>query len=97
MENMSEQRLANIEAKQERLLTLLEGLSKDLADQSETAEKWRARIERTMYGDGNGYLGMVVRLDRLEQALERGKWLTRAIAGAVVTLLVGAAWSLLTG
>lgn len=53
-----------------------------------------SKLDQTMHGDA-AKPGLVVRLDRLEQAHERTRWLTRAIVGAVVTLAVGALWTLL--
>jgi len=88
----TQERLSKIEVTQERILTLLESLSEELRSRAEEGEA----VERLLYGH-NGAPGLVIRLDRLEQAQERGRWVTRAVVGAVVTLLVGGVWSALAG
>ena len=83
---MTEQRLAHIEAQQERVLTLLEALGEKMEHRIRESDAWRKKIERTVYGDGNGVKGHNIRVDRLEQAGERQKWLVRTVMGAVVVL-----------
>ncbi len=90
-----QQRLANIEAQQARIIALIEALGDRLDEEKATAQQDRSRLYRVIFGDGNGNKGMVVRLDRLEGAHERARWTIRAIGGAVTSLLVGAAWQLL--
>lgn len=92
---MEEQRLARIEAQQERIVVLLQSLAERVEDRIDATDEWRGQIERRLHGGNGSGDGLVVRLDRVEQALERGRWLTRAIGGAVVTLVVGAAFALL--
>lgn len=85
-----EERLSRIEAQQERLIVVTEGI----ADRLKRTDDDQAKVENVLHGkDATG--GMIVRLDRLEQAQERTRWLTRAIVGAVVSLLVGGIWALL--
>jgi len=85
------QRLAAIEAQQARIVALLEGLSAEVHRQVEADEETRIVI----FGDGNGRKGLVVKLDRLEQSHQRGRWLFRAILGALIPLVVAAAWAAL--
>lgn len=93
---MSDERLRTIEQQQERILVLLEGLTAKMHDRIRASDEWRAKVDRALWGDGNGQKGHNVRLDRLEQAQERQKWFTRAVGGAVVTAAVAALWALLT-
>ena len=91
-----EERLRDIELKQAEILTLLKGMCNRMDERVKTSDEWRARVERTIYGY-NGTPGLLVKIDRLEQSHERGRWLMRAVLGAVVTLVAGAMWALLTG
>ncbi len=88
----NQERLAKIEATQERILTLLEGMAKRLEDKEEDDKETRRLLQGS-----NGSPGILVRLDRVEQSQERTRWVTRAILGAVVTLIVGGFYAILTG
>ena len=89
-----EQRLAHLEAQLERVLVMLQSLSEKMADRIDATDSWKEKYDKLLYGD-NGTKGLVVRLDRLEQAHERSKWLIRSVSAAVISLLVGAVWALL--
>lgn len=91
----TEERLSNIEQGQARVLTLLEGLSEKMETRIASSDVWRARTERTLYGDGNGHPGHTLRIDRLEQTGERQRWLSRTMLGAVVALAIRAVWDML--
>jgi hypothetical protein len=80
MSDLTEERLARIEV-------LLENLTNTVAGHQREALTHYLRLENTMYGDGNGQRGMVVRMDRLEQESERRVWRDRAIIVAVLSLL----------
>jgi hypothetical protein len=80
MSDPTEERLARIEV-------LLENLTSKVGVHQQEAAGHYQRLERTMYGDGNGYKGMVVRMDRLEQESERRVWRDRAVVAAVLGLL----------
>lgn len=83
-----EQRLARIE-------TLLEKLTEAVEErQKESDERWRD-IRRTVYGDGNGYRGLLVRIDRMEQAEKGRTWRERLMIVTIVGLLVEAFLKLL--
>jgi len=88
--NEMEERLARIE-------TLLETLTNRVMEHQTESTARSARLERTVFGDGNGYKGMVVRLDRLEQDLERRLWRERALTATVFGLLAKAAFDLFQG
>jgi len=77
---MTDERLARIEALLEHLAEKIEARSR------ESDERWHD-IKRTVYGDGNGYKGLLVRLDRLEQAASARQWRERALITAVIGLL----------
>lgn len=86
-----EERLSRMEAQQERVIAITEGIAERLKRFDAEHDKVRGML----HGDGsNG--GIVVRLDRLEQAQERSRWLTRAILGALVSILVAGSWAFLT-
>lgn len=88
----NEQRLANIEAQQARTIVLLENLSKKVDDSVSSSEVWKHRIECTLHGC-NGSAGLLVKLDRLEQAYDRNRWVVRALIGAVITIILGSLWT----
>lgn len=92
-----EERLRKIEVQQAEVLTLLRGLMDKLEQQTENNDAWRAKVDRILVGDGNGTKGHNVRLDRLEQAAERQKWMVRSILVPVALLVVEAIQGLLTG
>ena len=90
-----DERLRQIELREQRIVAVLDNLTQKLGDGFGVMEKSQNKLEQMILGDGGAAPGMAVRLDRLEQAQARSTWLFRAVAGAVVTLLVGAVWSLL--
>jgi hypothetical protein len=71
--DMTESRLRAIEVAQAEVLTLLRALSSKMDEQIKEGDDWRHKVERILYGDGNGYKGHNVRLDRLEQAHDRSR------------------------
>jgi len=73
-----------------------QGLGAQLQGMQECVHQIDAKMDASLHGV-NDQPGIVVRLDRLEQAHERARWLTRAIAGTVITLVVGALWALIKG
>lgn len=85
---MSEERLADIENKLTRCVTLLESLEKSQEERHRIDKEWRAKTDRLLYGK-NGAPGMTVRIDRLEQSHERTKWLVRVLVAGLVSLGVG--------
>lgn len=76
-----EERLARIE-------TLLETMTEKLDRQHAYALQRANRLDQTVYGDGNGNKGMVVRVDRLERDSSRRTWRERLIMATVIALLV---------
>lgn len=76
----TEERLARIEV-------LLENLTAKVGAHQQEALSHYHRLEKTMYGDGSGQQGMVVRVDRLEQESARRVWRERALVTAVLALL----------
>lgn len=81
MSDPTEERLARIEI-------LLQKLTEKVGEHQREALAHYLRLERTMYGDGSGTTGMVVRVDRLEQESGRRVWRDRAVISAVLALLV---------
>ncbi len=69
-------------------------VAKTLDEVKQAVTKLDDRFEAHLHGD-KAQPGLMTRLDRLEQNAERSRWVIRAVAGTVITLLVGAVWSLL--
>ena len=84
-------RLLDVERKIDRLCHMMETHVQRFDEHAESVGEWKSRLGNTLYGL-NGSPGLLVRLDRLEQSQERQRWFVRAVAGAVIVLLVGAAW-----
>lgn len=80
MTDSSDERLARIEI-------LLQNLTDRVGEHQRDAIAHYNRLERTMYGDGSGTTGMVVRVDRLEQESHRRVWRERAVIAAVLAML----------
>lgn len=72
----------------------LNNVAERLKELHTCVDRIEQRIEANMHGD-QARPGIVVRVDRLEQAHERSRWLFRLIIGAVITLSVGAVFALL--
>lgn len=101
---MDEQRLARIEADQARILAVLEHLSEKMESRISATDAWRSRIDRVVFGDGNGTNGHTIRLDRLEQAAaasqratDRQKKVLATVVGAVVVMALKAVWTAVQG
>jgi hypothetical protein len=92
---MSEQRLAALEVQVARAVTLLEALSSRVDERLDEQEDFRRSLRRTMFGNGDG-VGVLTRVDRLEQSAKRGKWVARTAVGACIAMVVSALWGLLT-
>ena len=73
MEQMNDVWMRKIEVQQIEILTLLQGLAKKMDERIKEADDWRDKVNRILHGDGNGYRGVNVRLDRLEQAHDRSR------------------------
>ncbi len=81
---MSDELLARIETK-------LDALTDKVATRIEQDDARHERHSRILYG-ANGKKdspGLLVRIDRLEQAQGRQNWVMRIVVGAFVTLVVG--------
>jgi len=86
---MSEQRLARIE-------TLLEHLAEKMEERTAQSDERWGTVHRTLFGDGNGYKGMMVRIDRMEQSEKNRVWRERALMTTVIGLLAKAVFGMLT-
>jgi len=95
MTDQTQTRLADIERTNERIIVLLEHLTEKVESRIETTDAWRERTDLILMGDGNGRKGHNVRIDRIEQTLERQKWLTRALMSGVALVLVKAVLDLI--
>ena len=90
-----EERIGALHTDQASVLATLKNIDEKLTSHARDQENLEARVERTLHGDGDKNIGMSVRIDRLEQAQEREKWAMRTIGAAVISLMVGAVWSIL--
>ena len=94
-----EQRLAAIDRQQARMLALLEALSEKVDNRIEDGDDWRKDVDRIIHGDGNGFRGVTLRLDRVERHQKEQKEAatarTKLVAIPLVALLVKALWELL--
>jgi hypothetical protein len=96
-DRMNDVWMRKIEVQQAEVLTLLRKLGEKVDARIEADDEWRQKTDRILYGDGNGYRGHNVRLDRLEQAQERSKWIVRSVLVPVVLLALKALQEILTG
>jgi Tfp pilus assembly protein PilN len=89
-----EQRLAEIERTQERVVVLLESLTQQVSGQQAAEREWRTRLDGLLNGDAANP-GLRLRLDRLEQDSARARWVLRTLGAAVLALVLKAGHSLL--
>lgn len=73
----------------QQLVRTVESLRVDVHSLSE-------KIEEQQHGR-DGKPGTLIKLDRLEQSMAQARTVVRLMGGAVVTLVVGAVWAVLTG
>lgn len=55
------------------------------------------RIEEILTGNGHPANGLVVRVDRLEQAEQRRGWWSKTALGAAITAAIGSLWAITKG
>ncbi len=85
---MTEPTIASIARSQDKTLVIVEQLVKTVNERIEHDDAWRERTDLIIFGDGNGRKGHNVRLDRLEVAAERQRWIVRLMGGAVTLALI---------
>ena len=85
-EQLTEERLRGLEIQNAEILAMLRQLNETLHGRIAADDKWRARVDRIIVGDGNGSVGHQVKIDRLEQSHERQKWMVRSLLVPVVLL-----------
>jgi len=93
---MNEERLANIERTMAETNVMVRGLIDKVDDRIEADDNRHDRLARTVYGN-NGSPGVLIKLDRLEQAHLRQTWVVKIIVGVIITGITGGVWALLTG
>ena len=96
---MSDEKLTAIDRKLDRLCITVEHHVEKVEKRHEADDARNQRVARVLYGE-NGKKdapGLLVRLDRLEQAQERSKWFTRTLGASALALAVAALWALLGG
>jgi hypothetical protein len=90
---VTEQRLSQIEARQAETLTLLRGLCDRVDEHADDARDRQEKLERLLHG-ANGAPGLIVRVDRLEQAAAKISGAVRRVGVAVLGAMAAAvgAW-----
>ena len=92
---MNDERLRKIEVQQAEVLALLRTLTTKMDEQIKEGDDWRHKVNRILHGDGNGYRGVNVRLDRLEQAHDRSRRFFWSLLVPVILLALKALSDLL--
>lgn len=67
-------------------------LTNSLVEQLSTRQE---KMSDLITGNGTPEKGMLIKIDRLEQTIERWKWYLRTMGAAIIGLLVTAAWGYL--
>lgn len=88
-----EARLRCIEQREERIITVLDHLTTKMDAQLSSFSTWSDKLDKMLVGT-NGSPGLMLRVDRLEQAHERTRWFIRAFGGALISVALGAAYAL---
>lgn len=73
----------------------LQGVAKSLDGIRTDLKGLRTEIHSQQYGK-DGKPGSVIKLDRLEQSMAQAKLVVRLMGGALITLVLGTAWAILT-
>lgn len=94
-----EQRLAEIDRKQDRTCMLLETLTSKVDDRIGLDDGRYQRYARIVYGENGGRdkPGLLVRLDRLEQTNRQQAWAMRIVGSVIIVGLIGGVLSLVMG
>jgi len=67
-----------------------------LVSEMKTTNQNLERIYQTVYGDGNGEKGLVIKTDRLAQAHSNNKRITLIAITSAIGLIVKAVWDSIT-
>lgn len=96
---MSESRLAAVEQnllevirQQAETNALLKVLGERVNERVAEGREFRGMVQQTIFGDADT-VGVVTKIDRLEQSHKRSKWFVRTVAGAFVSLAAAAIWA----
>lgn len=97
---MSEQRLKAVEEnllevikQQVETNALLKVLGERVNERVAEGKEFRGMVQTTVFGDVDT-VGIITRIDRLEQSHKRSKWFARAVLGAFISLAASAVWAL---
>lgn len=90
-----EERLRALELQQERTATHLAG---EVSNMVKLMSEIRDIIKRhdTMFFGSNGNVGLLTRIDRLEQSEKSRKWALHAAGATALGLLVKVLWDIIT-
>ncbi len=84
---MTDPSLESIARAQDRTILIVEQLVEKFEDRIEHTDAWRDRTEKTLHGDGNGFRGYNVRIDRLEQRAALQNKVIWGLSGALGALV----------
>lgn len=89
-----EDRLRNLELQQEKNSTYLQA---EVSSLVKLMSEVRDIIKRhdTMFFGSNGTVGLITRIDRLEQAEQSRKWAMHAIGATAIGLVVKVLWDII--
>lgn len=96
-DRMNDEWMRKIEVQHAEVLMLLRKLAEKVDARIEADDEWRDKVNLILYGDGNGYRGHNVRLDRLEQAHDRSKRIFWSLLVPVILLVLKALSDLIPG
>ena len=79
--------LESIARCQDRTLLVVEQLSEKVEARIEHTDDWRSKVDKVLHGDGNGFRGFNVRIDRLEQRAAAQMWVVRALVTGLIAMI----------
>ncbi|KKL46847.1 hypothetical protein LCGC14_2341460 [marine sediment metagenome] len=80
--------LESIARCQDRTLLVVEQLSEKVEARIDHTDEWRSKVDKVLHGDGNGFRGFNVRIDRLEQRASAQNRVIWALSGALGALVL---------
>ena len=79
--------LESIARCQDRTLLVVEQLSEKVEARIDHTDEWRSKVDKVLHGDGNGFRGFNVRIDRLEQRASAQMWVVRALVTGLIAMI----------
>ncbi len=79
--------LESIARAQDRTILIVEQLTEKMEDRIDHTDEWRSKVDKVLHGDGNGFRGFNVRIDRLEQRASAQMWVVRALVTGLIAMI----------